>query len=81
MITGYYQFKPVFGAVSQNLDTIEKAASSQSYDLLVLPELCSTGYQFVSLKEVSDLAEPVPGGSSTDRLIKIAERQDKWDLL
>lgn len=76
MLAGFFQFEPVFGVVSNNLDTIEEAADRESFDLLVLPELCTTGYQFVSQKEVRDLSEPVPGGPSTDRLIKIAKKSN-----
>jgi len=74
MLAGFYQFEPLFGAVSKNLETIEEASHHHSFDLLVLPELCTTGYQFVSQSEVRDLSEPVPGGPSVDRLIKIAKK-------
>ena len=44
-------------------------------DLLVLPELCASGYQFVSNDEVRDLAEPVPAGPTTKRLLELAKRR------
>ena len=41
-------------------------------DLIVLPELFASGYQFVSQDEVARLAEPVPDGTTTKRLVEIA---------
>jgi predicted amidohydrolase len=72
MKVGYYQFKPVFGEVARNLDRVTRALSQVRCDLLVLPELFASGYQFVSKDEVRDLAEPVPGGPTTARLCEIA---------
>jgi len=44
-------------------------------DLIVLPELFASGYQFVSQEEVQRLAEPVPDGPTTRRLMEIADRR------
>lgn len=75
MRVGFYQFDPVFGEVKRNLDTVtEKLAAAES-DLLVLPELFASGYQFVSEREVEQLAEVVPGGPTTTRLIEIARER------
>lgn len=72
MRVGFYQFDPVFGEVKRNLDAVtEKLAAVQS-DLLVLPELFASGYQFASEREVESLAEPVPAGPTTTRLHEIA---------
>ncbi|MEE8259560.1 MAG: nitrilase-related carbon-nitrogen hydrolase, partial [Nitrospinaceae bacterium] len=38
-------------------------------NLLVLPELFSTGYQFQSLAEARNLSEPIPDGPTTRFLI------------
>jgi predicted amidohydrolase len=72
MRVGYYQFEPVFGEIKRNLDTIASRLAGVRCDLLVLPELCSTGYQFVSTEEVRELAEPTPDGPTTRRLIEVA---------
>ena len=63
MRVGYLQFDPVFGEVAHNLDLITARLEEAEADLLVLPELCASGYQFVSQEEVSRLAEPVPCGN------------------
>ncbi len=72
MRVGYFQFEPVFGEVKHNLDTVTTGLSRVECELLVLPELFATGYQFVSRQEVDSLAEPVPGGPTTSRLIELA---------
>ena len=68
MRVGYYQNNPEFGNVSDNLDRIAAAIETAEADVLVLPELCASGYQFVSMDEVRTLAEPVPAGPTTTRL-------------
>jgi predicted amidohydrolase len=46
-------------------------------DLMVLPELATTGYNFASVEEAEALSEPVPG-PSTERLAALARRLDTW---
>src|SRR5437899_12679113 len=72
MKVGYFQFAPVFGDIKRNLDTVGNRIAPVECDLLVLPELFNTGYQFVSLDEAKALAEDVPGGPTTERLLKLA---------
>src|SRR6187549_1139317 len=73
MRVGYYQNNPEFGKVAENLDRIAAALETAAADLLVLPELCASGYQFVSTEEVRDVAEPVPSGRTTKRLLDLAK--------
>lgn len=75
MKVGYYQFDPVFGDVARNLDRVVKKLSSVRCDLMVLPELFASGYQFVSKEEVAALAEPVPGGATAKRLCELARER------
>jgi predicted amidohydrolase len=75
MRVGYYQNHPEFGKVAENLDRIAATLDTAEADLLVLPELCASGYQFVSTEEVRELAEAVPGGLTTTRLLEIAKRR------
>ena len=72
MRVGYCQTEPVFGEVKQNLDAVSASLLKVGCDLMVLPELFATGYQFVSKEEVESLAEPVPQGPTTQRLLEIA---------
>jgi 5-aminopentanamidase len=75
MRVGILQFAPVLGEVEHNLAHIERALIGAALDLVVLPELCTTGYQLTS-DEARDLAEPFPGGASAERLARLAARED-----
>lgn len=75
MRVGFYQFDPAFGEVKRNLDTVTEKLSTAESDLLVLPELFASGYQFVSEREVELLAEPVPDGPTSQRLMEIASER------
>jgi predicted amidohydrolase len=78
---GFYQFSPVFGAIRRNVETVLARLDGigrGEADLIVLPELFSSGYQFVSRREVSDLSEEVPGGYTTRRLSELARDKRLW---
>lgn len=76
MRVGFAQFESVFGDKERNIETILKLlkqGADQEADLLVLPELCNTGYVFRSEKELKTLSEEVPNGRTTRELVKFAE--------
>ncbi len=75
MRVGYYQFDPQFGEVAKNLEKVTAALEQADADLIVLPELFASGYQFTSQDEVLRLAESVPGGLTTRRLLEIAKHR------
>jgi len=68
MRIGIAQTSPRFGEIERNIKDALALISEAQADLWVLPELFATGYQFVSQAEVADLAEPVPGGATTEAL-------------
>jgi predicted amidohydrolase len=72
MRVGYFQFEPVFGEIKRNLDYVSSQLAKAQADVMVLPELFSSGYQFVSKTEVEALAESVPDGPTTRRVIELA---------
>jgi predicted amidohydrolase len=74
MRVGFVQFAPVFGDPERNLTMIERLVRSTQADLLVLPELCTTGYQFRDRNEALSLAETADGPSSTFLRSLCAER-------
>ncbi|MCS6804485.1 MAG: nitrilase-related carbon-nitrogen hydrolase [Acidobacteriota bacterium] len=61
MRVGFYQFWPTFGDVKGNLEQIAVALNGIEAELIVLPELASSGYLFLEQDEVNAIAEPVPG--------------------
>ncbi len=69
------QTSPRFGEVEHNV-TAGLAAIPDNCELVVLPELFSTGYQFRSRQEAWDLAEEFPGGSTCLRLRETAQRRN-----
>ncbi len=73
MIAGLLQFDPVFGDIKGNVSKILRLVSDKRADLVVLPELFNTGYQFISKDEVSDLSEEIPAGFTTRSLIELSK--------
>ncbi|MCK0198751.1 nitrilase family protein [Ancylobacter sp. 6x-1] len=73
------QMEPRFGATAANvahsIALIEQAAD-QGANLVVLPELCNTGYMFETRAEAFSLAEPVPEGPSTKAWADVAARRN-----
>jgi 5-aminopentanamidase len=55
------QFTPVLGDRRANLEAIGKLLDPVEADVIILPELCTSGYYFVSKEELALLAE-APGG-------------------
>jgi predicted amidohydrolase len=51
----------VFGKTEENLARIRALTEGLQSDIVVLPELCTTGYFFLSRDEVARVAEPVNG--------------------
>ncbi|MDD5764840.1 MAG: acyltransferase [Candidatus Marinimicrobia bacterium] len=73
MKIGICQFAPVFGEIEKNLTLIERMISSESgVDLWILPELCTTGYLFVSADEASSLAEEFPAGRTARCIVELS---------
>ena len=67
MRIGYYQFAPKFGRVEENTDKLANMLKGAKADLIVAPELATSGYFFTSGEELFRYAEPIPG-PSTERL-------------
>jgi len=72
MRIGLLQFAPRHGDVPANLDHIARALAKVRADLVVLPELCTTGYLFTSRPEIAGLAEPVPAGPTCEAMAKLS---------
>lgn len=72
------QMEPVVGEKDRNvkhsLEMIGKAADNGAR-LLVLPELCNSGYVFNSREEAFALAEAIPEGPTTQAWMKVAKER------
>ena len=72
------QMGPVVGEKERNVERtlafIEEAAG-QAARLIVLPELCNSGYVFNSREEAFELAEEIPGGPTCRAWIDSARKQ------
>jgi len=71
----FYQFSPAFGRREDNIDRVAAALHEMKLDLLVLPEFFATGYQFLSTAEVEALADEIPAGYTTQRLVRMARER------
>ena len=74
MKVGFVQNCPEFGNIQANLDRIAKMLAGREADLLVLPELFSTGYRFKNMDEAHQYAETIPDGLTTNFLISQAKK-------
>jgi predicted amidohydrolase len=72
MRIGLLQFAPRPRDVRANLDHIAGALSKVRADLVVLPELCTTGYLFASRSELARLSEPVPDGPTCEAMARLS---------
>ncbi|MCP4568583.1 MAG: hypothetical protein GY841_13480 [FCB group bacterium] len=63
MKIGILQFRPQLKEVDKNLATINKYLTRKKFDLAVLPELATTGYNFVSRRELAEVTESRSGQS------------------
>jgi len=76
------QFNHAPGDKAANLEKVRRfvaEAAAQNVDLIVLPEMCITGYWHVrnlSRDEVDALAEPVPGVPASQELLGLAKTHD-----
>jgi len=63
------------GNLARSLGWIEKAAALNA-DLVVLPELCNSGYVFETREEAWALSEEIPNGPTTQAWIEAAARHN-----
>lgn len=76
------QFENKSGDKEYNLGVIEKLSQKAALDgaeVIAFHECSVTGYSFarrLTREQLQDVAEPIPGGESTNRLIEIAKKYD-----
>ncbi|HNS50104.1 MAG TPA: nitrilase-related carbon-nitrogen hydrolase [Anaerolineae bacterium] len=59
MRIGYVQLAPALGDLPATLTTIDRLLAGVEADLLVLPELCNSGYNFRSKREAWETSESI----------------------
>ncbi len=72
MRLGYFQFDCKFGAREENLERVWKKLKGETFELLVLPELFSTGYFFRDPEDAMARSEEIPHGPTTEFLVDLA---------
>jgi predicted amidohydrolase len=77
---GFFQFSPFLGRKDQNVEKATSSIRGVKADLLVLPELFSTGYLFGSEEELKRSAEIIPQGPTFLKLADLA-LQEKVSLV
>jgi len=75
MRIGFIQFDVQFREKQHNIEKIYQFMEREQADLWVLPELFNTGYCFTSQNELTQLAEDIPNGETTQFLISQAKKK------
>jgi len=74
MRVGFVQMDSTLFDNEGNLDRALRLVGKKRADLLVLPELFNTGYNFRTKKEVAGIAESIPNGPTTEGLRDLSRR-------
>lgn len=76
MKVALYQNSPKFGEIVENVENVVNAVSDKEFDILVLPELFASGYQFLNKKEALSLADEAGKGYTYERLRLLAKEKN-----
>jgi len=66
------QNSPIFGEIEQNIKDVIDSVENEDFDLLVLPELFATGYQFENRAEAFSFADTAGSGKTFERILQLA---------
>ena len=73
---GVCQFKPELFEIEKNLLKMETLLADKKADLIVLPELATSGYVFSSKEEVEKIAEDAKNGVTAQLFKKLAKQNN-----
>jgi beta-ureidopropionase len=74
MNVGFVQINSKLLDVEGNVDKAFRLFGRRKTDLLVLPELFNTGYNFRTKRELTKVAEPIPDGPTTQIIREFSKR-------
>ncbi len=69
------QFTPRFGEKEKNFSRMQDLVAGITADIIVFPELCTTGYFFISREEVAEVAE-IGSGQSSQFFREMAQKKN-----
>jgi predicted amidohydrolase len=70
------QFSPLFGRKEENIERVINSLRGAKADLLVLPELFSTGYLFLNEEELRRSAETISDGPTVSKFLELAKKEN-----
>ena len=73
-----YQFDVKYKDTKSNLEKASLKISKIKSDLIILPELFTTGYYFDKKSDLVKLSEKIPEGETTQKLIALAKKFNKF---
>jgi predicted amidohydrolase len=72
MRVGFIQTNPKFLRVEENVDHALRFLERCKADLMVLPELFNTGYNFGNRRQIEKVAEHIPSGYTSQKLLQVS---------
>jgi len=69
---GFVQMDPRLLEVEENVDRALRFLERTKADLVVLPELFNTGYNFLNRRQLETVAEPIPDGYTSQKLLEVS---------
>jgi predicted amidohydrolase len=76
MRAGFIQMNPRFLRLEENVDRALHLLERSRADLMVLPELFNTGYNFSSRRQIEKVAERIPSGYTSQKLLEVSRDRD-----
>src|SRR6056297_29596 len=81
--TASIQYEPIKGKVDENVKNILNLimqASEKGVDLIVLPEMCTTGYIWQDREEIKPYVETIPG-KTTDLIASLTQKYNNYVVI
>lgn len=80
MTAGFIQFCPILGNPEKNMEKLESLFQqvSSGTNLIVIPELANSGYNFESKEQAFELAEDIAKSSFVEFLIELARSKNVY---